>query len=276
MHIRRKMRFFALILSMLMLLCACGNSTPPSGSSAADANTSADTSLPSDSSSGEETPPTEDELRAKFNERQYSHEELQSFVDADLSFQEVCDTLYTVPDVVRYLYLRGYHFAPDDAGTEAFTRFNLNNGACVGDSALLNALLENDYDEQGYVYIFYARGEHVLNYFVKDGVYYYCDLVTPFNDRGSFPSYDPVCHITTDPTTFYDAWLEIEPHDLNDSTSDMYLAAMYTTAYCGDPTMPRVWLRESESGTYSYIPLSDAEKATQKILFIREGYTLEF
>ena len=213
----------------------------------------------------------------KFTKRQYTDEELQAFVDADLSFQDACDKLSTVSDVVQYLYLRGYQFAPDDAGTEASTRYRLNSGACVGDSALLNALLEGDYDEQGYVYIFYARGEHVFDYFVKNGVYYYCDLVGgPFNDRGADPKKNPVCHITTDPSTLYEAWKQLEPNDLDDSNSDMYLAIMYMTAYCGDPTMPTTRLIDTPSGTYAHIPLSPAEKKSQQILFLRDGYTFEF
>lgn len=122
----------------------------------------------------------------------------------------------------------------------------------------------------------YARTEHVFNYFVEDGVYFYCDFVSLFNDGGSYPKKDPVCHMTTDPTSIYDAWFEIEPNNLNDSSSDLYLAAMYTTAYYGDPTMPTTRLIDTPSGTYARIPLSSAEKESQQILFLREGYTFEF
>ena len=51
---------------------------------------------------------------------------------------------------------------------------------------------------------------------------------------------------------------------------------MYTTAYCGDPTMPAVWLRDSVDGHQSTIHLSDAEKDTQQILLLRDGYTFTF
>ena len=51
---------------------------------------------------------------------------------------------------------------------------------------------------------------------------------------------------------------------------------MYTTAYCGDPTMPAVWLRDSADGHQSTIHLSDAEKDTQQILLLRDGYTFTF
>ena len=213
---------------------------------------------------------------AKFAERRYTDEELQVFIDSDMSFEEACDKLATVSDAVQYLYMRGYKFQPENQGSAAKLRYDLNSGACVGGSALLNALLEGDYDEQGYVYIFYARGEHVMPFFVLDGVYFYCDLVTVFNDGNADITRNPVSYMTKEPESFYDAWLEIEPHDLNDSESDMYLGIMYTTGYFGDPTMPQVWLWNSEDGKYSRIELSPEEKESQQIFFMREGYTFEF
>lgn len=37
----------------------------------------------------------------------------------------------------------------------------MNNGGCVGTSALFGALLNGDYDEVGYVYVFWLESEHV-------------------------------------------------------------------------------------------------------------------
>ena len=70
--------------------------------------------------------------------------------------------------------------------------------------------------------------------------------------------------------------MEIEPNDLNDPESDFYLATLYTTAYCGNPTMPKVRLKDTANGNYAYIPLSGPEKESQQILFIRDGYTFKF
>ena len=212
----------------------------------------------------------------KLMARVYTDEELQALVDDNLTLQGACEKISTVSDAIRYLYLRGYHFAPEDAGIESETRYALNSGGCVGGSGLFNALLEDDYDAQGYVYIFYARGEHVFDYFVIDGVYFFCDFVSVFHSEGANPNKSPVVHVATDPKTIFVAWFDIEPNDLNDSSSDMYLVAMYTTAYCGDPTMPTTRLVDTPEGNFARIPLSSAEKESQTILFIRDGYTFEF
>ena len=216
------------------------------------------------------------EERAKLMARVYTDEGLQALVDDNLTLTEACEKISTVSDAVQYLYLRGYHFAPEDDGIESEIRYALNSGACVGGSGLFNALLEDDYDAQGYVYIFYARSEHVFNYFVIDGVYFFCDFVPIFHPGGVDLNKNPIIHVTTDPQTIFDAWFEIEPNNMNDSSSDMYLAAMYTTAYCGNPTMPTTRLIDTPAGNYAHIPLSSAEKGSQTILFIRDGYTFEF
>ena len=213
---------------------------------------------------------------AKFTQRQYTDEELQAFVDARLPFDEACDKLSTISDVVQYLYLRDYRFMPETLGTDPEYRYYSNGGACVGGSGLLNTLLKDDYDEQGYVYIFYARGEHVMPYFVLDGVYFFCDLVTIFNNGNTDITKNVVTYMTKGPQTFYKKWLELEPHDLNDSESDMYLAIMFTTAYDGNPAQSKVMLKDSADGKYSNIPLSPREKESLNILFLRDGYTFEF
>ena len=46
-----------------------------------------------------------------------------------------------------------------------------------GKNALFGALLNGDYDEVGYVYVFWLESEHVFNYVKQDGVYYACDFI---------------------------------------------------------------------------------------------------
>ena len=69
----------------------------------------------------------------------------------------------------------------------------------------------------------------------------------------------------------FDAYAQQEGSDIGNA-----VAIMYTTAYCGDPTMPAVWLRDSADRHQSTIHLSKAEKDTQQILLLRDGYTFTF
>lgn len=214
----------------------------------------------------------EQEQRKAFEQREYTDEEIQALADAGISFAEACEKISTVADAAQFLEARGYSFAPDDAGIEAALRYQLNSGACVGTSALFGALLNGDYDEVGYVYVFWLESEHVFNYVKQDGVYYACDFI-----------YGPVTQSVTDArrssirysgeslSGLFDAYAQQEGSDIGNA-----VAIMYTTAYCGDPTMPAVWLRDSADGHQSTIHLSDAEKDTQQILLLRDGYTFTF
>ena len=83
----------------------------------------------------------EQEQRKAFEQREYTDEEIQALADAGISFAEACEKISTVADAAQFLEARGYSFAPDDAGIGAALRYQLNNGGCVGTSALFGALL---------------------------------------------------------------------------------------------------------------------------------------
>lgn len=175
-------------------------------------------------------------------------------------------------DAAQFLEARGYSFAPDDAGIGAELRYQLNSGACVGTSALFGALLNGDYDEVGYVYVFWLESEHVFNYVKQDGVYYACDFIYgPVTQSGTDARRSSIRYSGESLSGLFDAYTQQEGSDIGNA-----VAIMYTTAYCGDPTMPAVWLRDSADGHQSTIYLSDAEKDTQQILLLRDGYTFTF
>ena len=204
-----------------------------------------------------------------FYERRYTDAGLQALVDADLSFEEACDKLTTIADTVQYLKFRGYRFEHMDSAIDAATRFAMNCGDGVGNSMLFNALLKGDYEEQGYLYIYYGRGDNILSYFVIDGMYYFCDFVFVFGDGRD----SPILHATNDPSTLYNALLARDPNQINNTNSDLYLVSLFTVRTDNRPTMPSVWLR---GGNYCQIPFTPAEKDSLNILFMREGYTFEF
>ena len=133
-------------------------------------------------------------------------------------------------------------------------------------------LLNGDYDEVGYVYVFWLESEHVFNYVKQDGVYYACDFVYgPVTQSGTDARRSSIRYSGESLSGLFDAYAQQEGSDIGNA-----VAIMYTTAYCGDPTMPAVWLRDSADGHQSTIHLSDAEKDTQQILLLRDGYTFTF
>ena len=212
------------------------------------------------------------EDKSVLTERKYTDEEIQALADAGISFAEACEKISTVADAAQFLEARGYSFAPDNAGTGAELRYQLNNGGCVGTSALFGALLNGDYDEVGYVYVFWLESEHVFNYVKQDGVYYACDFVYgPVTQSGTDALRSSIRYSGESLSGLFDAYAQQEGSDIGNA-----VAIMYTTAYCGDPTMPAVWLRDSADGHQSTIHLSDAEKDTQQILLLRDGYTFTF
>ena len=211
-------------------------------------------------------------LEKAFKQREYTDEEIQALADAGISFAEACEKISTVADAAQFLEARDYSFAPDDAGIGAALRYQLNNGGCVGTSALFGALLNGDYDEVGYVYVFWLESEHVFNYVKQDGVYYACDFIYgPVRQSGTDASRSCIRYSGESLSGLFDAYAQQEGSDIGNA-----VAIMYTTAYCGDPTMPTVWLRDSADGHQSTIYLSNAEKDTQQILLLRDGYTFTF
>lgn len=211
-------------------------------------------------------------LENAFKQREYTDEEIQALADSGISFAEACEKISTVADAAQFLEARGYSFAPDDAGIGAELRYQLNSGACVGTSALFGALLNGDYDEVGYVYVFWLESEHVFNYVKQDGVYYACDFIYgPVTQSGTDARRSSIRYSGESLSGLFDAYAQQEGSDIGNA-----VAIMYTTAYCGDPTMPAVWLRDSADGHQSTIHLSKAEKDTQQILLLRDGYTFTF
>ena len=224
----------------------------------------------------EPEPDPMDPFQEEFMTGIYTQEEIQALVDAKLSLNEACEKISTVPDAIAYMYQRGYRFEPDNHGITAEIRYERNAGACVGNSGLFNALLAGDYEDQGYVYIFYAKTEHVFNYYLKDGKYYFCDFTKIFHESGRHPEINPIHLISEDITKIYDIWPTIEIHNLNSKNGAFRLATMYTVKYYGDPSMPSQRLVDSEDGKHAQIYLTTQELESQQILFLREEYTFEF
>lgn len=131
-------------------------------------------------------------IPASSGEPEYTPQEIQEMVDANLSLEEVAEKISTIADLAEYLQRRGY--SQDNRGDLKFqqdgvqwhtsrsaaTVFAENKGNCGAGSNLANYILQGDYEEQGYIHYAGNLGGHIFNYFYQDGRYYVMDLTTLF------------------------------------------------------------------------------------------------
>lgn len=116
---------------------------------------------------------------------EYSDEEIQEMVNANLTLEEASDLLHTVTDAVNYIRARGMEasdFIPNINrryngvewawGQSAQYTFDHKEYACTGITNLFNRLMAGDFDSEGHVIV----AGHTYNYFEDDGLYYYCDF----------------------------------------------------------------------------------------------------
>lgn len=157
---------------------------------------------------------------------EYTKAEIRKMIDDGLSLDEIRDKIGTYPDVVQYLYLRGFTYVyPDlsftyDGISWAMNRapgvvFDLREGNCGGMSNLINYILQGDYDSQGYVQMCGPNGSgHVFNYFLQDGTYYFVDF-TVIMDNGRYSATDYTVYATKDIEKFAKASRNL-PHFFTD------------------------------------------------------------
>ena len=74
-------------------------------------------------------------------------------------------------------------------------------GNCGGGSHLVNYILRNDFDEQGYFRFAFNVGGHVINYFVQDGLYYFFDL-SSISNYGYTDEFGEVLFVTENPEEY--------------------------------------------------------------------------
>ena len=218
--------------------------------------------------------------------QQYSTAEIKEMANAGLSLDEAADEISTISDAINYLKASGYF-----VGRYSFNPYiNYNNiewtrglsadftyekmaGTCAGTANLLNRLLKDDFDEEGYVEHRNSRGGHVFNYFKRDGVYYFCDFVNPaFTD-------DPYSYLkykTTDPEDFGQYYLNRAKHN-NDISSEFYIMNLYMYSRNGKDNLACGF----DPNHIVYTPL-DAFYSDQipntvenlKVLFIRDDFLI--
>ena len=141
----------------------------------------------------------------------------------------------------------------------------------------MNRLLEGDYDSQGYV----THPGHIFNYFVKDGIYYFCDFVQFFH-RSDPPNGIPyLLYVTDDPMDFGSYYVNRAPI-YNDSTAPEYIIHLSCYALDGRDKVANGW--PCDPSKYQLSPMGDNiwyifDKDVEDdltLLFIRDGYRIEF
>ena len=174
---------------------------------------------------------------------QYSVDDIQEMIRANITLDEVAEKLSTLADVIQYLHQKGYGSTNGDlkvsygnmewhVNRSAQTVFSENQGNCGGGSNLINYLLKGDYDEQGYVQESANQGGHIYNYFKQDGVYYFLDM-TQIVRGGNYDHNNYRVFVTEDPQEFSDDYIGINKSSLG-NTAPQYLLIQFMYAHEGE------------------------------------------
>ena len=215
---------------------------------------------------------------------QYDVDEIQQMITDNLSLDEIADRIATYADLIQYLHQKGFVTDNGDlkftyegyqfyVNRSAQTVFNNNKGNCGGGSNLVNYILRDDYDSQGYVQESGEQGGHVYNFFISDSVYYFADL-TQIIGPGNAYNHDYLIYATDDPQEFSN-WYISENHKYCAADAGHYLLFQYLYPYDGDHR-PIGSTKDNSDRTLSnkpyahYLPKSLESIAT--ILFVDDRY----
>jgi len=207
-----------------------------------------------------------------------SFAEVQNMVAQNMSLDDVADRIDTLADLLQYLHQRGYtvdngdlHFRYGEyewsVNRSAETVLENNMGNCGGGSNLVNYILRDDFDEQGYVQEVANQGGHIYNYFMRDGMYYFFDL-TQIRMSEHRTSYN--IFATDDPQKFSDYYIG-DNHKRKNAESPSHLLLQYMYE-CEGSHFPIGWGNERTVLNMPYgniLPKQYENIIT--ILFVDEG-----
>jgi len=236
----------------------------------------------------------------KLTEAEYTYEELEKMIQEDDTLDAYAEKLRTAEDIMRVLKIKHYadvkyknsmviqSRSPADYSVEwagninAQTAFDRNSGSCGSTSHLMNYILRDDFDEQGYVQFVDAIGGHIFNYFVIDGLYYFCDFIG-IPGTGEFRDYPDdkyyIFYVTDDPFDFGDWYINESffSEGFADENARKYLYFLCMYPYQGTRLVQGTREHKTTKHGNSYWEIRSSEgKDIEIILFMREGYPLEY
>lgn len=230
-----------------------------------------------------------------FTAEEYSAEEIQGFVDANLTLEQAAETFTKPQDAINYL--RARRFYVDYAqGTwieyngmrwgwspSAEFTFSHNAAHCSGTANVMNRLLTDDHESQGYVNYAGNPNCHIFNYFYEDGLYFFCDFTGNRNpitrhDYNKNNKYCYILYVTTDPMDFSTYYMK----DHNDISSTEYITHLECYVADGEDFMQVGFPANPDLRQYTNngdwltdtLPLALEDK--MQMLFIRDGYSVHF
>lgn len=226
---------------------------------------------------------------------EYTEEDIQAFVEANLSLKQATETFAKPQDAINYLRARGF-YVDYAQGTgiihgeicwvwnpSAEFAFSHNAAHCAGTANIMNHLLAGDNESQGYVNYVGNPNCHIFNYFYNEGLYFFCDFTGNRNpitrpDYNAENKYCYILYVTSDLADFSAYFMK----DHNNSSSREYITHLECYEADGEDIMPTGYYADPDLRQYTekgerlmdVLPLKLEEK--MQILFIRDGYTVHF
>lgn len=226
---------------------------------------------------------------------EYSTDDIQGFVDANLNLEQAAETFNKPQDAINYLRARGF-FVDYAQGTgieyngicwvwnpSAEFAFSHNAAHCAGTANIMNRLLAGDQEAQGYVNYVGNPNCHIFNYFYDDGLYFFCDFTGDRNPitRSDYNAENKCCYIlyvTRDLADFSAYYMK----DHNDILSTDYITHLECYEADGEDIMPTGFsadpdLRQyTEKGDWLMDIFPSKLEDKMQMLFIRDGYSIQF
>ena len=225
---------------------------------------------------------------------QYTKHEIKQWVEKDLSLDEWVEKISTPADAIQMLNAMEYNKVDqnlqiDTCQNSDITRtawifdysaeqnFDLRYGHCAGTANLINRLLMDDFDEMGYVlYCNSIEGGHIINYFKINDVYVMCDFigipgVALYHGNYPVDTQKYIVYMSCNLEDFTEYYKEKSPIGMGTDPREGQMAYMALYKYKGDPLPTGFDYDDS-----TVFVLSEDHKDCYNILFIRDGYSVEF